>query len=657
MRLLSVVRPVVRLTCLVGLLVAWAPSGALALDVQPAGATVAVPGSNHGNALWPGDQFNVSTAVQNGAYFITSVPNRAHYGARDNQQLTNVRGTLSGDPTALSFSSASSAFPNIPSGGKATNNTPFSATLSAGYECGAPVPVSLALHADQGDATLPYALPTGTAAAPQSYDSSGPASQIPDPGSTLSTVHVGDTGRVKHLAVRIGQIIHPYDSDLKIQIIAPDGTTATLVTSQGGAGHDYANTVFDDGAGQSIDGASAPFTGTYKPEQPLSVFDGKPMTGNWTLRVTDQVPGNSGVLVSWGADLSPATCSLQPVASFTATPNSAPAGSVTLDARNSSDPAGNIVDYAWDLDGNGTYETDQPGSYASGAGRLTHTFTRGAHVVGLKVTDDQGHTATKAITVNVGTPPVVTPSASPAAPQTGQPVTLTANAHAPDAGGSVVRYQWDLDGNGTFETDTGASPSASTTFPRSGPVTVAVRVTDDAGVESTATLQLNVTDPPPPPSGGGTGGGTTGGGSAGGGPIGGGLGGGTVAAPIPSAPFVGVLGGSPIQRLASVASHGLSLTCRANRTARCSMTLQLSAAQGRRMHLRVRRGSRMVTVGSASVSLGANRTTVVRLRLTRSVQSALRRTRLRSLALLVVGTVSDSAGHTVRVNRVILVRR
>ncbi len=408
------------------------------------------------------------------------------------------------------------------------------------------------------------------------------------------------------------------------------------------------------------------------------------MAGDWTLKVTDQVPNNSGVLISWGQDLSPATCSPEPVASFSATPNPASAGdTVSLDAKNSFDPVASIVKYEWDLDGNGSYEIVQQGTYGSGgAGQLSQTFPRGAHTVGLRVTDDRGHTATKSVTVNVGSAPVVSLSASPAAPQTGQVVTFTADAHSPDAGGSIARYQWDLNGDGTFETDTGSTPTAYTSFNRSGPVTVGVRVIDDAGVASTGTVQVTVTDPPPP-TGGGTGGGTTGGGTTGGGTTGGGAtgggtsGGGTAPAPVPPAPvppapvpsapipsvpvppapFVGVLGGSPIQRLASVASRGVWLSCRANRTARCSLTLQLTATQARRMHLRVRRGSRMVTVGAASVSLAANRTAIVRLRLTRSAQSALRRTRTRSVTLLVAGTVRDSVGHSVRVNRVILLRR
>ena len=48
-----------------------------------------------------------------------------------------------------------------------------------------------------------------------------------------------------------------------------------------------------------------------------------------------------------------------PTASFTATPNPAvPGQTSTFDASASNDPDGTIAKYEWDLDGNGTYETD-----------------------------------------------------------------------------------------------------------------------------------------------------------------------------------------------------------------------------------------------------------------------------------------------------------
>jgi hypothetical protein len=48
----------------------------------------------------------------------------------------------------------------------------------------------------------------------------------------------------------------------------------------------------------------------------------------------------------------------------------------------------------------------------------------------------------------------------------GEQVTLTAVAGAPPGGGKIVRVQWDLDGDGTFETDDAIEPAARVTVTR-----------------------------------------------------------------------------------------------------------------------------------------------------------------------------------------------
>jgi len=462
-------------------LAAAAPADAVALTVQPRGATLTVSGSSHGNVVWPGDSFSVKTSVENG----------------DPAQptLTGARGDLSSPASGLSLTQASSTFPDLQFGTPTANDTAFAGTLAAAAECGADVPLSLALSANQGSAQLPYSIPTGSVGPKQSYDSTAGTQAIPDNGTLTSVLHVGNTGRVKHLSVRIGNIQHTYDADLRIELVAPDGTSATLVNGQGGSGHNYLGTVFDDGATQSIDGQAAPFTGTYRPEQPLSVFDGKPIQGDWALRVTDQRQQDTGTLVSWGMDASPATCSNNPVASFTANPNPALANQdVNFDARNSVDPGGTITNYAWDLNGDGIYETD-----TGTTPTLSHAFaTRGSHLVGLRLTDDHGHVGTKTLSVSVGNPPVADFSANPSRVDTGQTVTLDASAsHSPDAGGSIVKYEWDLDGNGTYERDTQGTPTVSTSYARAGTVNVGLRVTDDTGATSTHTIPLTVNDRAP----------------------------------------------------------------------------------------------------------------------------------------------------------------
>ena len=99
-----------------------------------------------------------------------------------------------------------------------------------------------------------------------------------------------------------------------------------------------------------------------------------------------------------------------PVASATATPTTGNAPlTVTFDGSGSSDPDGDALTYAWDLDGDGAYDD-------SSAVRPTWTYTaQGTVAAALRVTDPQGASSTATVTITAGnTPPSVT-MASPAA--------------------------------------------------------------------------------------------------------------------------------------------------------------------------------------------------------------------------------------------------
>ena len=68
------------------------------------------------------------------------------------------------------------------------------------------------------------------------------------------------------------------------------------------------------------------------------------------------------------------------------------------------------------------------------------------------------------------------------------------------SGSSGERFLWDLDGDGSFETDTGPSRQATKSYTGAGPVTVGLKAID-ATSEDTYTLQITVlapTEPPPP---------------------------------------------------------------------------------------------------------------------------------------------------------------
>jgi PKD repeat protein len=92
---------------------------------------------------------------------------------------------------------------------------------------------------------------------------------------------------------------------------------------------------------------------------------------------------------------------------------------------------------------------------------------------------------------------------SPNSPQTGETVTFSPTGFS-DPDGSIQRYEWDLDGDGSFET-TGASPTK--TYANAGTVTVRLRYVDDRNETSSATAHaLTVRTAGGGPSGPGTGG-------------------------------------------------------------------------------------------------------------------------------------------------------
>jgi hypothetical protein len=119
----------------------------------------------------------------------------------------------------------------------------------------------------------------------------------------------------------------------------------------------------------------------------------------------------------------------------------------------------------------------------------------GVHLVAVRAFDRAGLSSTSpARQVTVAIPPSAIISAAPAAVLTGQPVPLSASGSS-DFNGSVVAFEWDLDGNGVFEAT--GSASVSTTFETAGGHPISVRVTDAAGLSSTASTMIDVRPAPP----------------------------------------------------------------------------------------------------------------------------------------------------------------
>jgi hypothetical protein len=81
---------------------------------------------------------------------------------------------------------------------------------------------------------------------------------------------------------------------------------------------------------------------------------------------------------------------------------------------------------------------------------------------------------------STNTQPSASFSTSASTALTGDAVSFDATA-SNDPDGTIADYKWDLDGDATFETDTGTTPTTSHSYAAPGTVTVTLRVTDNKG--------------------------------------------------------------------------------------------------------------------------------------------------------------------------------
>ena len=171
-----------------------------------------------------------------------------------------------------------------------------------------------------------------------------------------------------------------------------------------------------------------------------------------------------------------------PVAKVTGPSRLAVGESAQYDATRSTDQDGRITGFAWTVE-------DKAGTRPiTGTGRLRFTPTApGVYTLAVTVLDDSRDSSRATVTVTVVGQPPVARVALPADPL------VAGRASDLDASGStspygeIATYEWDLDGDGTFET-TGATPAFTPV--RSGPAKLRMRVTDAYG--ATTTMRVSV---------------------------------------------------------------------------------------------------------------------------------------------------------------------
>ena len=206
----------------------------------------------------------------------------------------------------------------------------------------------------------------------------------------------------------------------------------------------------------------------------------KPGNYSATLKVTDD-DGNSSIaratvhVHDYAPPQSRLTCSASGVLSGT---------TVSCHADDSASPT-RIVKHEWDMNDDGVY--------GSGGNDSTYTYaTPGNYTVHLRVTDSRGRQSESTVDLSVENRPPVGKFVLPAKVVVGQPATID-GSQSSDPDGSVSDWEWDLDGDGSFER---SGPIVTTTFGTWGTRTIALRVTDDWGVMSVTSAQVKVLAPP-----------------------------------------------------------------------------------------------------------------------------------------------------------------
>ena len=184
-----------------------------------------------------------------------------------------------------------------------------------------------------------------------------------------------------------------------------------------------------------------------------------------------------------------------PMASFTIDNATVTVGqNVSVDGSASSDDIG-ITAYKWDFgDAGGPHETVGP--------RLDHLFTQaGTYQVSLTVIDNKGLTsdpALRTITVTqANTPPVAVIKVTSATGSAPLGVALDATASTDDQ--EITSYLWTITGSQPEMTSTSPEAQFNTTFLSAGTYEARLIVTDGAGLTSTATQTITVTEPPNTP--------------------------------------------------------------------------------------------------------------------------------------------------------------
>ncbi|HZF16640.1 MAG TPA: S8 family serine peptidase [Steroidobacteraceae bacterium] len=270
-----------------------------------------------GTALLPGGSGSVTSQILNNG------------GAT----ATSVSSTLASSSTGVTITVGTSAYPNIPAGGSANNNTPFQFSVSPSVSCGSKLNFAETVKfTGRGTSPRVFALNAQTGApSPLAthFPFAGSAVEIPDSDALgvdipLDISGVGALSQLKFnldgssCSADVGSttvgVDHTWVGDLVFKLTSPEGTSVTVINQAGGAfnsGNNFCQTLLLDGAADSIQDVTAdqaPFTSTFSPANALAAYTGENADGTWVLNVSDNALFDTGSVRYFSIDASGFTC-------------------------------------------------------------------------------------------------------------------------------------------------------------------------------------------------------------------------------------------------------------------------------------------------------------------------------------------------------------
>ena len=118
------------------------------------------------------------------------------------------------------------------------------------------------------------------------FAASGLPVTFPGLDSASVEISVPATGRIMDVDVSVS-VQHSRTWDISLYLVSPWGERIELSSNNGYLSDNYTSTVFDDESQAEVREQVPPFTGSFKPEQPLYLLDDNAVEGTWMLKVCD----------------------------------------------------------------------------------------------------------------------------------------------------------------------------------------------------------------------------------------------------------------------------------------------------------------------------------------------------------------------------------